>query len=452
MFSKMMPLLALAACATMLAACSGVRPALNATPPASVASRSELAKELSSLNVAIEATSEEIAKTLNKAVRQELYRGSTKTRGLSADILRNGPIAVSAADNFLYFTVPVTLSLNYGIFSTPALPLKLRFRAGAQVSQDWTLATEVQYLGISELLAEEVGIGPLSLKPRSIVDGVMQPLQKVLSDVVNRNVNEALPLRAQVEKAWQAAQQPILVDKEFQVWLKLTPREVTLFPLQAQQNRVSMSVGVTSYIELVVGPAPAAAPARPLPALKLVKNLDRRFRLAVNTEIYYRDLVSAAAPLLLNKEFAADGRSIVLKQFEIYGNGDRFVIKLETQGTLDGTFYLTGKPHFDPQTNRFSVEEVEFDLQTQSLLLKSADWLLHSTIRDRIQEKLNLDLTKRMEQSREMAGKAIAQRKLADHVLLKGNITSFRFSDLLVKPDKVSLQLYAEGDSALVLQ
>ena len=125
---------------------------------------------------------------------------------------------------------------------------------------------------------------------------------------------------------------------------------------------------------------------------------------------------------------------------------------METKGSLDGVFYLTGKPRFDPRTNIFSVEDVDFDMQTRSLLLQSADWFLHSMIKSRIQEKLNMDLTQRLEQSREMARKAIAQVQLADHVLLKGDIKTLQFSDVLVQKDKISIQVYTEGESAIFFQ
>jgi hypothetical protein len=442
----------LAAAALCLTACSGVKPSLTAERPGEVAFRNTLKKEISSLNVPIEASSDDISKILNKTVRKELYKGSTKIAGLSTDIVRNGPIAVSAADNFIFFTVPVSLSMKYGFFTSPALAVKLKFKANARVTPDWKLATEVYYLGLSDLFAEEIGIGPLSLKPRSIVDGVTQPLQQLLSEAVTRNINEILPLKSQIAQVWSAAQKPVLVDKEYSAWLKLTPREVTLFPLQAQNNRVKLSVGINSFAELVVGPEPAAQPVTPLPSLKLVTSFDKNFRVALNADLYYKDIVNIASPLLLNKEFSSDGRTVILKSLDLYGNGEKFVIRVETRGALDGTFYLTGKPHFDTRTNVFSVEDVDFDMQTQSLLLNSADWFLHGTIRGKIQEQLNMDLTKRLEQSREMAGKAIAQRQLVDHVIMKGNIKGLTFSDVLVQKEKVSIQVYTEGESAIVFQ
>lgn len=452
LLKKTLSPLVLASLAVTLSACSGVKPSLTAERPRDEAFRTVLKKEMSSLNVPIEASSDELGKALNQTIRKELYKGSTKTGGLTADIVRNGPIVVSAADNYLYFTLPITMSLNYGMFETPAIPLKLKFKANARITPDWKLNTDIYYLGLSDLLAEEIGIGPLSIKPRSIVEGITQPLQKELSGLVSKKINDMFPLKTRIAKVWNAAQKPVLLDRNYNAWLNLTPREVMLSPLYAQNNRVKLSVGINSFAELVLGPEPAAQPPIPLPNLKLVNAIDRNFRIAMNADLFYKDILKIASPLLLNKEFNSDGKTIVIKDLDLYGNGDKFVVKLETKGSLDGVFYLTGKPRFDPQTNIFSVEDVDFDMQTQSLLLQSADWFLHGTIKSMIQEKLNMDLTQRLEQSREMARKAIAQVQLADHLLLKGNIKTLKFSDVLVQKDKISIQVYTEGESAVFFQ
>lgn len=451
-FKKTVAPLVLTALVFTLSACSGVKPSLTAERPRDEVFRTVLKKELSSLNVPIEASSDDLAKALNQAIRKELYKGSTRTRGLTADILRNGPIAVSAADNYLYFTLPVTMSLSYGMFESPAISLKLKFKATAGVTPDWKLNTEIYYLGLSDLLAEEIGIGPLSIKPRSILEGITQPVQKVLSELISKKINEMFPLKTQLAKVWNAVHKPILVDRNYNAWLRLTPREVMLYPLSTQNNRVKLSVGINSFAELVVGPEPAAQPPLPLPNLKLVNTIDKNFRIALNADLFYRDILNIASPLLLNKEFVADGKTVIIKGLDLYGNGDKFVVKVETKGSLEGVFYLTGKPRFDPRTNIFSVDDVDFDMQTQSLLLQSADWFLHGSIKGMIQEKLNMDLTQRLEQSRELARKAIAQVQLADHVLLKGNIKALQFSDALVQKDRISIQVYTEGESAVFFQ
>src|SRR6266581_3207959 len=283
LLQKTVSLLVLASLAVTLSACSGVKPSLTAERPK------------------------------DEAFRTALYKGSTRIRGLTADILRNGPIAVSAADNYIYVTLPIIMSLSYGMFETPAISLKLRFKATARITPDWRLNTDISYVGLSDLLAEEIGIGPLSLKPRSIVEGITQPVQKALSDLISQKINEMFPLKAEIAKVWSAAQKPVLLDRSYNAWLKLTPREVMLSPLYAQNNRVKVSVGINSLAELVVGPEPAARPPVPLPNLKLVNTFDRNFRIAMNADLFYKDIVNIASPLLLNKEFKTDGKTVIIK-------------------------------------------------------------------------------------------------------------------------------------------
>src|SRR6185369_13768930 len=76
--------LVLAAVVITLSACSGVKPSLTADRPREEAFRTTLKKEISTINVPIETSSEEIAKTLNQSIRKDLYKGSAGTKGLSA--------------------------------------------------------------------------------------------------------------------------------------------------------------------------------------------------------------------------------------------------------------------------------------------------------------------------------------------------------------------------------
>jgi hypothetical protein len=450
-------LLRVAALLLILTSCAGGKVplaknanTLNAERPKDEACRTELRRELSTLNVGVEASAGELAAMLNRMIPKELYKGSTKTKGLTADLLRTGPVAVSASDNFIHLTIPISLSLSYGMFETPAVATRLKFKVNARVTPDWKVLAEAYYMGLTDGLADNVGIGPISIKPRSIVEGITQPVQRILSDLISRKLNEQFPLKTQVAKAWNAAQKPVLLDKNYNAWLTITPQEVLLYPLYAQKDLVKLNVGLKSYAELVVGPQPPVRQPVPLPNLKLVSGADRTFRVALNTDLHYKDIRAIAQPLLINRELGSDGRKVMLKDLDLYGNGDRLMVKVVTTGDLEGTFYLTCKPSFNAQTNVFSVEDVDFEMQTKSLLLSSADWFLHGTIRNTIQEKLNMDLTQRVTQAREMAGKAMAKVNLAENIFLNGSVKALRLNDVMVQKDRLSIQVYAEGETAVV--
>ncbi len=445
-------LLATAALALTLVSCAGTPrvSSLLAERPRDVGCRTELKSELSSINVAISASAGELSDMLNRLIGKELYKGATKTSGVSASILRNGPIVVRAADNFLYLSIPISMRLSYGIFESPAAATTLKFKLSPKITPDWKLNVEVYYTGLSESLVQEMGIGPISIKPRSIVDGITNPVQRTLSELIGAKLNEKFPLKAQLAKVWNSAYKPILLDKKYNAWLKLTPRELLLYPLSAQNNQLKLSVGLRSFAELVVGPEPLPSKVAPLPNLTLVGAPDNSFRIALNTDLFYKDILAIASPLLLGKELGSDGKSVVLKELELYGNGERLVVRVVTTGSLEGVFYLACKPVFNPLTNVFSVEDLDFDMQSKSILLQSADWFLHGTIRNAIKEKLNMDLSPRLAQAREMAGKAVARVSLADNVFLAGNVKSLKLNDVMVQKDKISIQVYTEGESAIL--
>ncbi len=441
--------LLLTACS--LFACAAARP-LTAERPKAEAFRTALKMEPSTLNIPVETTTDDLARLLNRSVRTELYKGSTGTRGVTADVVRSEPIVVTAADDYLFITLPVTLLLSYGMFETPTIPLRMKFRVKATITPDWRLHADISYQGLSDLLAEDVRIGLFSFNPRSIVEDVTRPVQKVLSDLIAQKINDAFPLKKEIAKIWNEVQKPLLLDKDYSAWLTLTPQDVMLYPLSARNNRVRLSVGIRTYAELVVGPEPPPRPLRPLPDLTQAAAFDKSFRIALNADLFYKELRGIASTRLLNRTFDSDGKSIRIKELDLYGNGDRLVVKLETLGALEGTFYLTARPVFNPQTNMFSVQDVDFDMQTENMLHKSADWFLHGTIRSVIQEKLNLDLTARLEQTRLMAGKALDRIQLLEHVFLKGNIKNLTFNDVIVQQDKISIRIYSDGESAILFQ
>ena len=79
LIKKALSLVAPLLLALTLCSCAGVK-TLTAERPRDEAFRTVLKKETSILNIPIEASTGELTRVLNQAVRKELYKGSTKTR------------------------------------------------------------------------------------------------------------------------------------------------------------------------------------------------------------------------------------------------------------------------------------------------------------------------------------------------------------------------------------
>jgi hypothetical protein len=59
-------------------------------------------------------------------------------------------------------------------------------------------------------------------------------------------------------------------------------------------------------------------------------------------------------------------------------------------GTNSGIAYFTGKPFYDANKKMIEVRDIDFDVKTKSLLLKSADWLFNKRIINEVTRCQNL--------------------------------------------------------------
>ena len=54
--------------------------------------------------------------------------------------------------------------------------------------------------------------------------------------------------------------------------------------------------------------------------------------------------------------------------------------------------YLTGKPVFDKEKNNIAVKQIDFDVKTRDLLLKTARWLFNRKIINELNKYASFDI------------------------------------------------------------
>jgi hypothetical protein len=404
----------------------------------------------SSINISVESTAADLATIVNQSLPKELYKGQGGM-GTSVTVLRTGPVAVSANDNFVYLTLPVQLTFSYGLFESYPLRAGLRFKARVNVTPDWRLKTELYYTGLSDNLADTFNIGPLSMKPKSMVENIVQPVQRLLAPIIDSKINDTVQLKAKIAPLWQNAFAPKLVSKEFSAWLKLTPEKIVMSPLLASNNKIKVSIGVITGAEITVGPKPAAAPVKPLPPVQQLACFDKSFHIQLGADIYFADLVTALNPVLLDKTFG-DDKKITIKSFNLKGEDGRLVVVLTATGDFNGELTLFAKPVYSPENNTLTFDDVDFDTKNAGWLISAGSWLFSSPIRNTIRTKLDSAAVEQLEKARLKASSALSSVRLAEHVTLTGTVKSLSLGEAAVLDDRLSVQVVAQGETGVSLK
>jgi len=404
----------------------------------------------SSINLSIEATAADLATIINQSLPRDLYKGQGEL-GTSVTVVRTGPVVVTAADNFVFLVLPIQLTFRYAVYESYPLRTELRFKARVNVTPDWRLKTELYYTGLSDNLTDTFELGPVSLKPKKMVENIVLPVQRLLAPFIDAKVNESIQLRAKIAPVWKNAFSPMLLSKEFSTWMKLTPERIVMSPLLAAGNQIRLSIGVMTGAEITVGPKPASAPVKELPPVQQLPAFDKSFHIRLAADIFFADFVTALTPVLIDKTFGDDKR-ITIKKFNLKGEDGRLVVALAAAGDFNGELTLLAKPVYNSQNNSLTFENVDFDTRNAGWLTSAGSWLLQSTIRSIVKTKLNGLISAQLEKVRLKASSALSSVQVTEHVKLTGAVRSLSLGEATVLNDRLSLHVIAQGESGVILK
>lgn len=408
------------------------------------------AAPLSSINLSLEASNTDLAALLNQSLPKELYKGQGGL-GTSVTVQRTGPLVMTATDNFLFFTLPIQLIFSYALYESYPLQAIPRFKCKVNVTPDWRLKTEIYYTGLSDNLTDTFQLGPLSLKPKSMIENIIQPIQKLLSPYLDTKINESIQLRTKLEPLWKNAFSPMLINKEFSAWLKLSPERIVMSPLWIANNQIRLSIGLLTGAEITIGPKPAAALAKALPLLHQTTTFDKSFHVQLAANIFFTDLAAALKPLLINQTFGED-KKITIKNFSLKGEGGRLMVGLTSTGDFDGELTLLAKPTFNAQNNSLTFENIDFDTKNAGWLISVGSWLFKNPIRGIIKQKLDAAVVEQLEKVRLNASSALSSVSVTEQIKLRGELKSLSLGEATVQNDQLTLQVMALGELKVKLR
>ena len=175
-------------------------------------------------------------------------------------------------------------------------------------------------------------------------------------------------------------------------WLKINPQKIRLANMFARNDSLNIFLGMTAK--------PVISFERSTDQMTLVPNIDNSiskpgFNIFLDAVLNYDSLSNILNAQLKGKEFdLAKGKKVVVQDCRIYGTGnEKLIIKMSFSGSNSGIAYFTGKPFYDENKKLIEVRDIDFDVKTKNLLLKSADWLFNKRITTEIARVSKFDLS-----------------------------------------------------------
>ena len=123
---------------------------------------------------------------------------------------------------------------------------------------------------------------------------------------------------------------------------------------------------------MVIGNKPAVA-LKPLPESGGASTGRRGFRIQMVAELPFTVMDSIVRKKLVGRSFDIEGHKIRVRGARLYGSGTKLVLAATVSGDARGTLYFVGTPVFDPDSQVVSVPDLDFSVESRSVLPEVAE-------------------------------------------------------------------------------
>ncbi|SOE24048.1 protein of unknown function [Spirosomataceae bacterium TFI 002] len=355
-------------------------------------------RTISYLNIPLEINIKEIEKQINGSLGATLYDdNSFDNDDLKLRIDKTGNFAITSTtgENFS-FEIPLSIDATKAVSvlgmkqaaSTKFL-MKAKFTSSYFLSSDWNFNTNTKVDGFEFITEPKITMAGFNIPIKSLVERVLVNYQPYIARQIDAQVASSVVIKPQILDLWNSLKEPILISEAYKTWLKIEPQDMLISPIRTKGNKLNINIAMKAYVDTYTGEKKLDKSQKSidLPPLKFVSNPPAGFNINISNLLTFYEAQSIAKSYLLGHtfNFANNKYAVKVEGLEMFGTVEnQMVIQLKLSGSVDGTVFLKGIPEYDKTTKTIKLANLDFDIKTKNVLLKSAAWLLEGKLEKEI--------------------------------------------------------------------
>lgn len=453
-------------CVFFLASCGTIAPK---KPESSIAKINPIVQPISYISVPIEINLKPYLSELEKQVPMQMDGKEEQCEGMSFSYrFQRKPIEFSGFGSRISYSVEgkYGLKINYcpkctGIFSSNSncvIPrvyascgengesmrrIKLSYETDLSLQKNWSLQAKTT-------LKELTPIDPCNITfvQYNATDHVTEEVNKQLIEVA-KDIDKQIanyPLKKEIDGLWKSLQDPISM-KEYG-FLSIQPNSLGVKRIQFDQKKLNLQVvigmqPVVDFTKPILTPTPTPPNEAP--------ETPSDFNLFIDLHGTYDSINRLLATHLNQQSMILKGRTFVMDQVEIAGtNEEKFILKVQFSGNKKGTLFFQATPIIDSTGAEIRFKNVDFDLETKHVLMKSAKWILNKRITEKVENEFSYSLKKMLEDARKSLEKEVNSMNQSGFQL-KGKFHSIQINSVVPQSDYLLLRANIKGNIQLVI-
>lgn len=304
--------------------------------------------------------------------------------------------------------------------------LRVAIETTYDLTPDWFLKTDSRVVDVRPVSREERDQCEITFLKIDVTgkvsDAAADGLRTALARLDRRL--SRVSTRPLMEGIWEKLQQPISIA-EGTVWLQIRPREVSLGKITASDSTLTARLDLLASPRMLSGPRPPDDTVA-LPNLGRTLTESDTAVVMMDGLLMYHSANQLLSDALVGKSFGSGWKRVKVEDVSMmFAGRGKVALAVRVSGRARGVVNVVGTPTYDPETDRITVPDLEFDVNSRNYLTRIAGWLLSGPFLGDIRTRISIPASVLLGEVMGMANREL-NRDLSEGVRLRGDLGGAR--------------------------
>jgi hypothetical protein len=278
-----------------------------------------------------------------------------------------------------------------------------------------------------------------------LINPAIKIFKSKIEKQLDKAISDAVDFKPQVLDALTKVSEPYLTNEKYQTWFKLTPLELYVTDAELSKKQIVMQMGLKCNMETMVGQKPKNTFNKDKVVLKAVKTMPDKVTASVAAVSTYQNASAVITNNFKGQEFASGSRKVVVQKVDLWSKDNKMIVALELTGSLNGTIYLAGIPNYNAVTQEIYFDQMDYVLDTKSVLMRTANWFAEGIILKKIQENCRYSIKGNLEEGKKSLQAYLNNYSPMPGIFINGKLDDFVFEKVQLTDNAIIAFINGSG-------
>jgi hypothetical protein len=384
----------------------------------------------------VEITLKEIESQLNKNLSGLIYNDSI----LSDDktemkIWKTAPIKLSEKEGNIISVIPMKIWAKFkygtdfmGLNDTREINLNGTITLNSKTHlTNWKLSTNSKLEDFEWSESPSITVAGKKVPITYIINPTLSIFKSKIAKKIDKAIDETCDFKPQVLKVLENLSAPFLTSEQYETWFKMVPMELYVTEAKLSKSKITLNMGLKCNMQTMVGQQPKNSFDVSKIVLKPVASIPDNTTVSVVAVSTYESASKIVTKNFQGQEFGTGSRKISVQKVDLWQKDGKMIIALDVLGSINGTIYLSGIPNYNSINKEIYFDQMDYVLNTKSILMNSANWLMQGTILKKIQENCRYSIKGNLEEGKKSMNPYLTNYSPMKGVFVNGTLNDFEF-------------------------